>query len=314
MPKVGAHVSAAGSIDLSFERAQAIGADCTQIFISPPQRWLETNHSQEVIDRYKSRQVETNIGPNFIHGTYLINLGTENQENLKKAIGWLTYALNRAGELGITGVIFHTGSHKGVGFDEVLPQIVKSIKQILKQTTVIPSKEGIQKTDSGSEEAKLATLRSMDSRLHGNDDNNPFLILENAAGAGNVIGDKFEELAVILKEVGDPRLKICLDTCHTFVSGYDIKSKAGLDKTLEEFDKLIGLDKLVAIHANDAKFDIGSNRDRHANIGEGFIGKDGFKNLVNHPKLKDIPFILEVPGFADTGPDKENVNILKSLI
>jgi len=280
MPKVGAHVSAAGSIDLSFERAQAIGADCTQIFISPPQRWLETNHSQEVIDRYKSRQVETNIGPNFIHGTYLINLGTENQENLKKAIGWLTYALNRAGELGITGVIFHTGSHKGVGFDEVLPQIVKSIKEILKASS----------------------------------NSSAFLILENAAGAGNVIGDKFEELAAILKEVGDPKLKICLDTCHTFVSGYDIKSKAGLDKTLEQFDTLIGLDKLVAIHANDAKFDIGSNRDKHANIGEGFIGKEGFTNIINHPKLKDVPFILEVPGFADNGPDKENLNILKSLI
>ncbi len=285
MPKIGAHVSAAISLELSIDRAKEIGAEATQIFISPPQQWAQTKHEQEEIELYKSKVRESGITSNFIHGTYLVNLGTDKPENLQKSIDWLIYAMNMAGQLGVEGVIFHTGSHGGRGFQEVLPQIIKSISVIL---------EGAQRPIGST--------------------NQPYMILENAAGAGNIIGDQFSELGAILKGVNHPRLKICLDTCHAFAEGYDIKSQAGLDKTLEEFDKEIGLENLVAIHANDTKFDIGSNKDRHENIGEGFVGKDGFENIVNHPKLKAIPFLLEVPGFAGNGPDIENIDILKSLV
>lgn len=278
MPKVGAHVSAAISLELSFQRAQDIGAQAAQIFISPPQMWQQPKHDQAEIDRYLEKSKHTGIGPNFIHGTYLINLGTQDEAHLKRSTEWLVIALNMAEKMGIEGLIFHTGSHKGNGFDSVLSQVAKSIKDVLKQ---VPGKVK--------------------------------LILETSAGAGGGIGGKFEELGQILKAVDNSRLKVCIDTQHVFAAGYDIKTKGGLDTTLKTFDKIIGLTNLLVIHANDSKTELSSGSDRHENIGEGFIGKDGFTNLINHPKLEEIPFILEVPGFSGNGPDKENIDLLKSL-
>lgn len=284
MPTIGAHVSAAVSLEMSIERARSIGADCFQIFISPPRQWNKTVHNQEEILRYKVKVDKSGIGPNFIHGTYLVNLASGNSEHIDKSIDWLAYALDIAGEAGVKGVIFHTGSHTGRGFENTLPQIVKAIEKIF--TKVLAS--GIAPS--------------------------PFLILENSAGAGGSIGGQFAQLGQIIKQVNHDRVKICLDTCHAFAAGYDVGTKQGLQKTLEEFDKAIGLKNLVAIHANDSKFDLGSGKDRHANIGEGFIGSEGFANMLNHPSLKHLPFILEVPGFAETGPDKGNIDTLKSLI
>lgn len=277
MVKIGAHVSTSGGLDLSFQRASDISAECMQIFISPPRQWHQTTHEAEEINKYKLKQLETGIGSNFIHGTYLINLAALDPAHLQKSIDWLIYALNMAGKLGITGVIFHTGSHSGRSFEAVVKQIVTSISEVLAKTQT------------------------------------SYLILENSAGQGGSIGSKFSELGTLIKAVGNSRLKVCVDTCHAFASGYELRTKDGLEKTLTEFDKEIRLSNLVAFHANDCKFEIGSNKDRHENIGEGFIGKEGFKNLLNHPKLENIPFILEVPGFEKTGPDKKNVDILKSL-
>jgi apurinic endonuclease APN1 len=139
------------------------------------------------------------------------------------------------------------------------------------------------------------------------------LILENAAGMGGAIGSKFAELGTIIREVGSDRVKVCLDTQHSFAAGHDVKTRPGLDKMLEEFDRDVGLDRLIAIHANDSKCPLGGGIDRHENIGDGHIGLDGFENLLTHPALAEIPFLLEVPGFDDQGPDKKNVEILKSL-
>ncbi len=278
MPIVGAHVSAAGELSLSLERAQNIGADCVQIFITPPQQWAQNSYTQEEFTNFKNKAAELKIGPNFIHGVYLINLGTDKPEQLQKSIAWLQYARKIASEAGIQGIIFHIGSHSKRGFEAVIDQVVKSLKETLKD--------------------ELATE----------------LILENSAGAGGSIGGKFSELGEILKRVNDPRLKVCLDTCHTFVAGYDIKTLAGLRGTIEEFDTEIGLPNLAAFHANDCKFEMGSHKDRHENIGDGFLGKESFENILRHPAFKEIPFILEVPGFSGTGPDKENIDILKSLI
>ena len=278
MPKVGAHVSAAISLELAFERAQNIGAQCVQIFISPPQRWLQTKHDDAEIKKFLDAQKNTGIGPNFIHGTYLVSLGTEKPEHLQQSIEWLVWAMNMAGKLGIRGVIFHSGSHKGAGIDSVQKQIVETLKKVLSQSP-----------------------------------ENTFLILENSAGAGGSIGRDFHELGQILKEVGDKRLKVCMDTCHTFAAGYDLRTPLTLKDVLEEFDQEIGLENLVAIHANDSKFDLKMHKDRHENIGDGFIGREVFENLINHPALKEVPFLLEVPGFDDNGPDAENVKILKSL-
>ncbi len=139
------------------------------------------------------------------------------------------------------------------------------------------------------------------------------LILETSAGAGGNIGGKFSELGKILKAVGNKRVKIGLDTQHVFAAGYDIKTPMGLRTTLDEFEEEIGLTNLAIIHANDSKVELGSGKDRHENIGEGFIRKEGFANLINNKYLQEVPFILEVPGFSGNGPDTDNVQILKSL-
>lgn len=283
MPIIGAHVSAAGSLDLSFERAKNIGANATQIFISPPQQWFQTKHSDEKISQYHAARAESGIDQNFIHATYLINLGTKNPEHLQKSIDWLTYAMHMASKMGVTGVVFHTGSHKGEGFDTVLDQVVDSLSLILSKAKEIS-------------------------------DSDTYLILENTAGAGGTIGRDFSEIGQILKRVQNDRLKICLDTQHAFAFGYDLSTKQGIEDMLEEFDREIGLEKLIVIHCNDSKTEHKSGRDRHENIGEGFIGQDAFEVMLNHPKLKHLPFILEVPGFEKLGPDQKNVDLLKSLV
>lgn len=285
MVKIGGHVSAAVSLDLTFERAAKIGAECFQFFISPPQQWIQLPHSEQEFEQFKVKKLATGIGPNFIHGTYLINLGASNPEHLQKSIDWLIYAQKMAGKLGVEGTIFHLGSHKGAGFKAVIGQVVDSLKKVLN------SYEGKTK-----------------------------LILETSAGAGGSIGSSFRELGEILKRVGDDksiqggRLKICLDSAHVFAAGYDIRTPLGMKDLKGEFEEQIGLQNLVVIHANDSKFDLKSGKDRHQNIGEGFIGRDGFRNFMNQTEWAKLPFILEVPGYADKGADLENIAVLKSLI
>lgn len=278
MSKIGAHVSAAVSLERAFERAESIGAECFQIFISPPQQWFQTKHDDAEIELYKKAALKTQIGPNFIHGTYLVNLGTSNPEHLQKSADWLTFALTMADKLGIEGVIFHTGSHGGAGYDEITGQVAETLKSILSRAPQTPK-----------------------------------LILETSAGGGNSIGKNFHELGLIIKKVNDPRLKICIDTQHIFAAGYDIKTPHGLKDVVAELEEEVGINNLAAFHTNDSKTEYKSNRDRHENIGEGFIGLDGFELLINRPEFKNIPFILEVPGFSGNGPDKENVDLLKSL-
>lgn len=286
MPKIGAHISSAKQLHLAFPRAKRIDAECLQIFISPPQQWREPLHLMTEIKEFKQAQEASGIGPNFIHANYLINLATIVPKNLEKSISWLTYALNTAFDLEMTGVIVHTGSSGNRKFADVLPQITKSIKTILKNT---------------QPRGTFDTLA-------------PLLILETASGAGAVIGDKFYELGAILKAVNSPRLKVCLDTQHVFASGYQIQNQKGLNRMLGQFSQQIGLENLAVIHCNDSKTNLGSRKDRHENIGEGKIGIDAFSDLINHPLLKAIPFILEVPGENKKGPDLKNVQILKSLL
>jgi len=276
--KVGAHVSIAKSLDLAIDRAVEIGADCIQIFGSSPQSWQPFIFPLEQVDLFMKKKEKFGIGPVFLHAIYLINLASDNPYILGRSIGSLEQYLKFGKIIGAEGVIFHVGSHKGKGFVAVAEQVVEAMRQILLRT------EG-----SGK------------------------LILENSAGAGGVIGAKFGELGKLIKAVNSPRLAVCLDTAHAFESGYDFKTKAGLDSSLKEFDRQVGLEKLSCLHANDSKTSLGSNRDRHANIGEGEIGLAGFKNIVNHPELKDLPLVIETPGFDENGPDLKNMEILRGL-
>ena len=279
MPKIGGHVSASGGLVNAFANAQNIGADCFQFFLGPPQMWVQSKQTEEGIAAFNAKALETGLGPNFIHGTYLVNLGTQGEEHLRKSIDWLIYGLSMASNLGVRGLIFHLGSHKGLGFEKVLTQVCSALGEVLEKSTP-----------------------------------GAYLLLENSAGAGGNIGSSFADLGAILKEVNNERLKICIDTQHAFAAGYDWRTEQGLEDMLIEFDLQVGLDNLYAFHCNDSKTELKSGRDRHENIGEGFIGKDAFAYAINHPKLQEVPFILEVPGIEGNGPDKQNIDILRSMI
>jgi len=183
-----------------------------------------------------------------------------------------------AADIGAAGLIFHPGSHKGAGYEAILPQTVAAISQVLEN-----SPEG------------------------------PYLVVENMAGMGQHIGARFQELGGILESVDSPRLKVCLDTQHTFAAGYDLSTAEGIEATIAEFDELVGVENLVAVHANDSKRVLGSGVDRHDNIGEGFIGEDGFEIIMGNRAFRDVPFFLEVPGFEGKGPDSQNIQILKNI-
>ena len=207
-----------------------------------------------------------------------MNLAAESPEHLGRSVGSLKLALQTASRMGARGVIFHVGSHKGAGFDQVHDQILAAVSDILAHAPA-----------------------------------DTWLILENSAGMGGSIGSAFSELGAIIRGIGDDRLRVCLDTCHSLAAGYEVRTRAGVEATMEEFDREIGLDRLVAVHANDSKVDLHGGKDRHENIGCGFIGEEGFLNLFAHPAFAEQPLLLEVPGVDRGGPDRPNVDALRSI-
>jgi deoxyribonuclease-4 len=232
----------------------------------------------EQADAFRARKAVSSVGPVFVHGVYLINLAAADESNLLRSTSSLKSALTTCSQLGIKGVIFHIGSHKGQGIDSVFDQICRACTDVLANTP----------EDS-------------------------LLILENSAGAGGTIGSRFYDLGRIIREVGNPRVKVCLDTQHCYGAGYDVATPEGLELTMTEFEREVGFNQLVAVHANDSKVELGSGRDRHENIGDGLIGVDGFRRIMAHRGFKDVPFLLEVPGLEGKGPDQPNVDILKSI-
>ena len=276
--KIGAHVSTVGGISKAVPRGQEIGCEAIQIFGSSPQTWAFKPVPEEQIELFKQGLVDTGIGPVFLHAIYLINLGTPNKENLQKAIDSLIKYMNLAADIGASGVIVHPGSHGGNGFEEVLPQVAEAVKIVL---------------DASPDESVLA--------------------VENMAGMGRHIGARFDELGDILEAVNSPRLKICLDTQHSLAAGYDLTNPEGIQAMLDELDAGPGCASVAAVHANDSKRACGSEVDRHDNIGDGFIGEEGFATIMGNPVFADVPFFLEMPGFDGKGPDQKNIEILKKI-
>jgi deoxyribonuclease IV len=280
--RIGAHVSTAGGLQSAFERAAAIGAECVQIFESAPQQWGTARLDDAQVQQFRERMAESGLEPLFIHGKYLMNLASADDKIFRTSASTLRSSLNIAGRIGARGVIFHTGSHKGLGLDAVFEQICDACTKVLSETP--------------------------DETL---------LIFENSAGQGGTIGSQFHDLGEILRRIDNPRVKVCIDTCHAFAAGYDVSNAEGVAATVDELDREIGLQNVVAIHCNDSKAPLGAGRDLHENIGDGHIGEAGFEALLAHPALADVPFILEVPGYklggAGKGPDKPNVDRLKAI-
>jgi deoxyribonuclease-4 len=279
MPILGAHVDSSGGLHLAYERARAMGADAIQVHPTPPGFWGSPKLDENRIATFKEAAAKHGHPPFYFHAVYLINLAGDDATLRQRSESTLAGYLKAADELGVDGVIFHTGSHKGGGFEARLPQITQHLRHVLERA----------------------------------DPKHARLLIENNAGLGGCVGAKFEEIRQMLDALdGDPRVSVCFDTCHAFASGYDERSAAEVKKTVDELDRVVGLGRVEVIHANDSVTGLASNRDRHANIGDGQIGEDGFRALLHEPRLAKLPFILEVPG-AGGGPDAEQVAILKRL-
>lgn len=274
MRYLGGHVSIAGGFDKCIDRIESIGGNCLMTFASSPRSLAFKPLDANLIEKYKSKKQAANMGPHFFHGVYLVNLATEDKKYLRVSEQSLINYQQLAGEIDAVGTIFHIGSHKGLGLSETIDQIVASINFIL---------------DSSPKGTKL--------------------ILENAAGQKGVVGSTFKELAEIIQRVGDkPKLGFCLDTQHCFASGIP------LEKSLDIFDKAIGLKYLTVIHCNDSKTDFDSHLDRHENLGQGKIGESSLRNFLTDPRISHVPIILEVPGTDGTGPDKKSIDTLKAML
>ena len=274
---IGAHCSATGGLWTAVERAIAIEAEAVQLFGSSPRAWRPTQHKPEAYERFRALREEAGLGEAWLHGNYLVNLAAERDDQYERSIDAVVHALTVAHEAGAQGVVLHTGSHMNEGLAAVLPRVVEALERIL---------------GTAPGEALLA--------------------LETAAGQGGTIGS-FDDLGAILEAVRSPRLEVCLDTCHVFAAGHDVRTPEGVATVAAAFDATIGLDHLVVVHANDSKGELGGGRDRHENIGDGEIGRDGFRAILGSPAFAGKTLLLEVPGIDGDGPDLENVQRLKAL-
>jgi deoxyribonuclease-4 len=276
--RIGAHVSTSGGVHNAIGRALEIGANCIQIFAGAPQRWAAARFPDADVDAFRKLSREKNIQPAYIHSSYLLNFASEDPDLRAKSMQSLLASLNWADRLGAAGVITHLGSSRHGDPEDAEKRVGDELERLLRDAPI-----------------------------------RPHLLLESCAGQGNTIGRRFEQLSYLVQRLSDDRIAVCLDTAHVFAAGYDISTAEGLESTIEQFDRTLGIEKLEAIHANDSKSSLGSNVDRHENIGMGLIGEDAFARILSHPVLRPLPFILEVPGFDKKGPDKPNIDALRRL-
>ncbi|MBW6478667.1 MAG: deoxyribonuclease IV [Bacteroidales bacterium] len=260
---IGAHVSASGGVENAPVNAAAIGATAFALFTKNQKQWFAKPLTDENIENFKANCKKHGYTPEQIlpHDSYLINLGHPEEEGLKKSRRAFLDEMQRCEQLGITMLNFHPGSHlKQISEDDCLQRIAESVNMVLDKTKGVTA------------------------------------VIENTAGQGSNMGYRFEHLARIIELTDDKsRVGVCLDTCHSWAAGYDFGSEAGYEKLWKEFDEIVGLKYLKGMHLNDAKKELGSRVDRHAPIGEGFIGKEGFIRLMKDPRLDGIPMILETP-------------------
>jgi deoxyribonuclease IV len=273
---LGAHCS--GGVKKALDRAAELEVDSVQLFVQSPRAWRFPDHDPADLAAFGERRRELGIGGVLVHSLYLVNLATPNDEFYGKSVTTLCSTMDAACAIGADAVVFHVGSHQGAGFEAGLERVVPALAQ--------------------------ACERSNETT---------WLLIENSAGAGGTIGRSIEELAALYEATEQhPRLGVCLDSCHLWVSGYDVTDRGALDALLEEVDERIGLHRLRALHVNDAQAPLGSNRDRHANMLEGLIGEK-LGVFLGHPKLQGLPAILEVPGPDNHGPDAAEMKKLREL-
>ena len=275
---IGAHLSSSGGIHTAVDRAEAVGAESLQVFTQSPRAWRPTNHDPATFDRFRKRRAEMGLHEVFCHALYLCNFAAPDDAVYEKSVAALRNTMEVARAIAADGVVVHVGSHLGSGFEAGLERVVPAMEQVL---------------ELSSDET--------------------WLLMENSAGAGGTIGRSVDELATLYQRLdGHPHLGICLDSCHLYVSGIDVTDPAALDALLDEVDRSIGLDRLRALHVNDSAAPLGSNRDRHANIGEGLLGEK-LGVFLGNSRLQGLPAVLEVAGPDNKGPDANEIRKAKEL-
>jgi deoxyribonuclease-4 len=276
---VGAHVSPAGGLVKALQRGEEKGCEAIQIFNQNPRAWRPHEYGEEEIAAWHEARRDSPVRALLIHAVYLLNCASEDPDIRAKSLASLTSSLRAGGALGAVAVVLHPGSAlRGGDAAAAISRAGAAIRQAMDEAGGCP--------------------------LH----------LENTAGAGGTLGRTFEELAALLAAAGgDARLGICLDSSHLFASGYDIRTPAGLAAVLDEFDRVVGLDRLGSLHYNDSQTPLGSNRDRHANAGAGELGEEGCAAWVREPRFAALACVLETQGPDKTGPDAEEVALVKGL-
>lgn len=278
---LGAHMSIAGGVDLAPLRGKQVGCRTIQLFTKSSNQWRARSLPFEEIDRFRANLQATAIAPAVAHGAYLINLASTDPALHQRSMAACLEELERAEALGIPYLVIHPGAHMGAGEEAGLRQVANSLRELLKRT-------------------KGCRVQ---------------VVLETTAGQGTALGYRFEQIALLLDQIGLPeRIGVCLDTCHLFAAGYDIRTLDDYHGVLRVFDQVVGIPFLRVIHVNDCKKELGCRVDRHEHIGKGTIGLEAFRCLVTDPRLRGIPMIIETPKDGDfIKADRRNLETLRGL-
>jgi deoxyribonuclease-4 len=279
--KFGAHMPTSGGVWRGLERGRGLQCDVVQLFVKNNMQWFGRSYTPDELSKYANEFSASAFSCVFGHAGYLINLGAAPSPNRDNSLKSLLQEIQLATDLGLPFLVMHPGAHLGAGEAEGLKQIVAGLNEVFRATKNSPVR----------------------------------IALENTAGQGSCLGHQVKHLAEIFDRVEHPeRLGVCLDTAHFFEAGYEISTPQGWDSALQEVDELIGFKQVSALHLNDSKTDLNSRVDRHAGIGQGKIGKEAFRHIVNDPRCAGLPGCLETPKSKDLHEDLENLAILRALL
>jgi len=279
--KFGAHMPTSGGLYKAFSHGERVGCDTIQIFSKNQQQWRGKPLLDQDIAQFRAEQQRTGFEPLIVHDSYLINLASPKDDLWEKSIAAFADELERCEALGIPYLVTHPGAHTGAGEDVGLQREAEALNRLFEAGT-------------------------------GGD---TLVLLETTAGQGSCLGYRFEHLATLIELVGQPeRIAVCVDTCHLLAAGYDIRTPEACAATFDEFDRVVGIERIKAFHLNDSQKDLGSRVDRHSHIGTGFVGLEGFRAIVNDPRFAELPMILETPKGDDLAEDIENLAKLRGLV
>jgi deoxyribonuclease IV len=288
---IGAHVSPAGGLPKAVERGVERGCSAIQIFNQSPRMWRATVYRQEDVDAFKEALAASPIKAVLIHAVYLLNCASDDKDIRAKSLASLTHSLRVGREIGAHAVVLHPGSAKTSSVQAAIARAGETIREALTES-------------AGGAGNNEDDAHNRGCPLH----------LENTAGAGGTLGRSIDELAALLEAAGgDERLGVCLDSCHLFASGYDIRTADGMSAVMQEATSKLGAGRVGSLHLNDSQTPLGSNRDRHANVGEGELGEEGCAAFLSAPSLQDLPCVLETPGENRSGPSREEVALAVKL-